>query len=217
LAHLAGCSSGGLPEPADGLAARLSEPLAETTEPLPDPAEGLAGRIAELPDRAARPEGLSSGVGQSAERLAGRTSRLHGTLSRLSDVSERLADSSAWPKRLLPELADAPDRVVHGLDEAFQNFRVAVEGGQRPIEDVVQVLESHLQLRFGLHPLDVHLDLAEGDVHTCDDLEQVRELCTQRQMRLELLDVDVDLVDFDLADVDVDVRVVTGLTALEVR
>jgi hypothetical protein len=217
LARLSGCATGGLAEPADRLAARLSEPLAETAEPLPDPAESLAGRIAELPDRPAWPERLSCCVGQAAKRLAGRTPRLHGLLRRLSDVAECLTDCAARPERLLPKLADAPDRVVDGLDEALENFRIAVEGGQRPIEDVVEVLKSHLQLGFGLYTLDVHLDLAEGDVHTCDDLEQVRELCTQRQMRLELLDVDVDLVDFDLPDVDVDVRVVTRFTALEVR
>src|SRR5437762_12521639 len=34
-------------------------------------------------------------------------------------------------------------------------------------------------------------------------------------MRLELLDVNVDLVDFDLANVDVDVRVVARLPAFE--
>jgi hypothetical protein len=54
-------------------------------------------------------------------------------------------------------------------------------------------------------------------VHTRDDLEQVRELCTQREMCFELLDVNVDLVDFDLADVDVDVGIVARLAALEVR
>jgi len=53
------------------------------------------------------------------------------------------------------------------------------------------------------------------DVNASDDLEQVRELRPQRQVRLEVLNVDVDLVDFDFADVDKDVGFVRRLASFE--
>jgi hypothetical protein len=152
--------AGSLLEPADSLSTRLPETLPEPAEPLANASERLPCSTTKLPDRSTGPQRLSCRVGQSAECLAGRPSRLYRLPRRLSDVVERLTDCPAGPKRLLSELPDAADRVVYGLDEALQNLRVAVEGGQRPIEDVVQVLKPHLQLRFGLYALDVDLDLA---------------------------------------------------------
>jgi hypothetical protein len=145
---------------------------------------------------------LTGGIGETTERLARRASRLHGLLGRLADITQRLAHRATGTERLLPKLADVSDSVVDRLDEALQDLRVPVERRQRPVEDVVEILEPDLQLGLALEPFDVDLDLAQVDVHARDHLQQVGELRTQRQMRLELLDVDVDLVHLDLADVD---------------
>jgi ABC-type transporter Mla subunit MlaD len=214
LAGLPNSSTGSLFDPTDSLSTRLAQPLAEAAEPLADAAECLPCGSAELSDRTTRAERLSCRVAQSTERLARRTSRLHGLLCRLADIAEGLADGASGAERILAELADAPKRVVNGVHEALEDFRVAVEGGQRPVEDVVQVLQPHLQLGLDLHALDVDLDLTQVDVHACDHLQQVREFRPQRQMCLQLLDVDVDLVDLHFADVNVDIRIATRRSPL---
>jgi hypothetical protein len=136
-------------------------------------------------------------------------------LRRLSDVAECLSHGTARPERLLTELADVPDRVIDRVDEALQDLRITVESRQRTIEDVVEILETHLQPRLCFHAFDVDLDLAEVHVDASDHLQQVRQLRTQRKMSVELLDVDVDLVDLHLLDVDEDVWIVARLTPFE--
>jgi ABC-type transporter Mla subunit MlaD len=224
--RLAGGASRCLAQAADSLARSLPEalpelpdPLAEALAELPDPLTQalakLAYALSELTDCAARPERLACRVRQPAERFARRSARLDGLLCSLSDVVECLRQTAARPEGFLAELADAADGVVDGLHQALEDLGVAIERRQRPVEDVVEILEAHLQPRLHFDALDVDLDLAQVHVHAGDDLQQVCELRSQRQMSLELLDVDVDLVDVHLLDVDEDVWIVARLTPLE--
>jgi ABC-type transporter Mla subunit MlaD len=137
LTRLPDGSAGCLLEPADCLSTGLAQPLADAAERLP-------GCAAELADRSAWSERLPRRIGQPAEGLARRASGLHSLLCRLPDVVQGLAHGAARAECLLADVADAPDRVVDRLYEALQDLGVAVEGRQRPVEDVVQILQPHL-------------------------------------------------------------------------
>ncbi|HEV8247392.1 MAG TPA: hypothetical protein VGP93_16555 [Polyangiaceae bacterium] len=191
----AGCLSG----TARHLPRRLAELLTEPADALSDPAECLARATGKLSSCTAGAKRLPSRIGQPAKRLACRAPGLDSLFRRLSDVIQRLADGTTRTKCRLSYVPDAAHRVIDGFDQALENLRIAIESGQRTIEDVVEILEPHLELCLRLDTRDVHLDLAEVDVHACDHLEQVGQLRAQRQMSLELLDVDVDLVDLDLS------------------
>ena len=222
LSFTGGGLLGWLPRDLAGLRAELSSGVSRR---LTDTADRLAGRLAEslpqasgclsetacrLRNRTTWPQRLPGRVGQAAKRLARRAAGTNRLLRRLPDFTESLRHRTAGGECLLAELSNVADRVVHGLHEALEDLGVPVERRQRPVEDVVEVLEANLQFRLRLYALDVDLDLAHGHVDARDHLEQVRELCAQREMRLELLDVDIDLVDFELADVDEDIRAGLG-------
>jgi hypothetical protein len=216
LANLLSGVASRLADLTGGLADLLSEPLPELTgflaEALPELTDPLADALTQLADPLAEP------LPELSDSLAQPLTELADALPQLTDCSagpERLAGGSAWPKRLLTELADVPDGVAHFLHETLEDLRVAVERRQCSIEDVVEVLQPHLQQCFRLDARDVDLDLAEMNVDAGNDLEQVGQFRAQGEMRLELLDVDVDLVDLDPTNVDEDVRLVRGLAPLE--
>jgi hypothetical protein len=79
-------------------------------------------------------------------------------------------------------LSDIADRVVECVNEPFEDLGVSIEGRERPIENVVEVLQTHLQPRFGLHTLDVHLDFAQADMDARNHLEEVREFRSEREV-----------------------------------
>jgi hypothetical protein len=175
------------------------------TDTLPDLPECLPRGLPEAPERLSRiacdltdgPAGtkrLACGIRQSTNGLGCRPTRAQGLLAQLSDVA---------------------NRIVECLNEPLENFWVPIEGRQRAIENVVEVLQPHFQPRLGLHTLDVHLDFAHADVYARDHLEKVRELRPEREMRLQALDINVDLLDFALADIDKNIRVGTRFAALE--
>jgi hypothetical protein len=193
----------------------LPEALPELADTLPKPLAELADALSELSNRTAGAERLSSGVGEPADGTARGPARLDSLLRGLTYVIERLRQPTTGAERLLAQLADVADCVVDGMDETLQDLRVSVERRQRPIEDVVEILEADFEQRFRFDARDVNLDLAKVDVDAGDDLEEVRQLCTQREMRLELLDVDVNLVDLDLANIDKDVWLVARRAPLE--
>ena len=112
-------------------------------------------------------------------------------------------------------MSDIPDSVVECVNEPFEDLGVSIEGRERAIENVVEVLQTHLQPRFGLHTLDVHLDFAQADVDARNHLEEVREFRSEREVGFQVLDIDVDLVDFALADVYENIRIVTRFASLE--
>ncbi len=210
LTYLPGGAACGLSRAACHLSCGLPELLPKPADSLADAPERLAGASGKLADRTARPERLPGRISQPPERLARGATRLSSLLCRLADIVQRLAHGTTRTKSLLPYVADAADRVVDRLDQALENLRVAIERRQCPVEDVVQILEPHLELRLSLDTGDVHLDFAEVDVDARDDLEKVPKLRAQRQMRLQLLDVDVDLVNLDFLDVDIDIGIVLG-------
>jgi hypothetical protein len=160
LAHVAAGTADGLPEPTYSLTGRLPQLLAEAADPLTDPAERLSGAAGKLADCTAGAERLSCGIAQAPERLARRATGLNGLLCRLADVAKRLGDGAAGSERLLTEVTDAPDSVVDSVDEALEDFGVPVESRECTVEDVVEVLEAHLQLRLCFDAFDVDLDLA---------------------------------------------------------
>jgi hypothetical protein len=200
LTGLAGRLLGGLPQLADGASYTLthsSDCLPRSiAKSLTEPTHSLTGAVGELADGSAGTDGLPSC---------------------LPDVVERLADGAARPQRLLAELSDAADCVVERIHQPLEDLWIPIQRGQRTIEDVVQVLQPNLELRLSLDALDVHFHFAQVHVDARDDLEQVCQLRTQREMGLELLDVDIDLVDLDLADVDEDIGVRARLAALQMR
>lgn len=67
-------------------------------------------------------DGLAQLVDGLAEQAVGR-----------GQVAERLRDSAARPERLPGDSADRADSFVHGLQEAFENLRVAVNGRERAV------------------------------------------------------------------------------------
>jgi hypothetical protein len=99
-------------------------------------------------------------------------------------------------------LSEAGNRLSSRLAEPAERLSRAackVAPGDRRCR---RVLEAHLQLRLCLYAPDVHLDLPQ---------------VLQREVRFQLLHIDAELVDLDLADVNVDVRIVAPLATLEVR
>ena len=174
LAGLADRLSSALSELLEGPTGRLAKATnrlaSRLTKALSDSAECLACCTGGLRNCTTRTQSLAGRVGQPAQGLTRRATGADRLLCRLPDIAERLALSTAGSERLLTKLADAPDRVVDGVDEAFEDLRIPIERGQRPIEDVVEVLESYLQLRLRLDAFDVHLHLAEADVDAGDDL-----------------------------------------------
>jgi len=194
LAHLPRSLANALPDLPDRSANTLFEPAKRLPRCLAEPAECLARLAGELTDRAAGAKCLSCRICQPANCLACR---------------------SAGSQRLLADLADVADRVVERLNEPLENLWVPIQGRERAIENVVEILQPYLQSRLGLHTLYVDLDLAQADVDSCDHLEKVGELRAEGEMRLEVLDVNVNLLDLQFADVDEDIRVVTRLATLE--
>jgi hypothetical protein len=194
LAHLPRSLTNALPNLPDRPADTLFESAKRLPRCLAEPAECLAGLAGELTDRAAGAKCLSCRIRQPTNCLACR---------------------SAGSQRLLADLADVADRVVERLNEPLENLWIPIQGRERAIENVVEILQPYLQSRLGLHALYVDLDLAQADMDSCDHLEKVGELRPEREMRLEVLDVNVNLLDLQFADVDEDIRVVTRLAPLE--
>jgi hypothetical protein len=175
------------PQAASGLSGRteILAHLADTaSEALPELTDALSESPDSLTDRAALTQRLSSRVAHAADRLARGPSGLDSLLCCLTHIAQRLRNSSTGSNGLLPKLANVPERVINGLDKALQDLWVLVEGRQCPVEDVVEVLETHLQPRLCLDALDVDPHLSEVDVDAGNHLEQIRELCPKRQMRL---------------------------------
>jgi hypothetical protein len=208
LTDLPGHSAGCLTDATSCLAGGLSQALSKATE-------RLAGALGGLRNGTAGAQRLTGRVGESSKRLTRGAAWADSLLRRLADIAESLAHGTTGPERLLAEIADVSDGVVDGLDEALQDLGVPIERRQRAVENVVEVLQTHLQLGLCLDPLDVDLDLAQAHVDTRHDLQQVRELRPEREMRLQPFDVDVDLIDLHLPDVDEDIRIVARFATFE--
>jgi hypothetical protein len=134
-----------LPKPLPQLSCALPQPLPQLSHALSQFLAELADTLPELSHRAARPQSLARGIRQPADGLTCGSARLDRLLCRLPDVVECLREPTTWSERLLTELTDVPDGVVDGMHQALKDLRVAVERRQRSVEDVVEILEPHLQ------------------------------------------------------------------------
>lgn len=124
----------------------LSEALAELAHALPDD-------LPELAHCAARSERPACRIRQPAQSLARRAARLDCLLCSLSDVVERFCQSPARPERLLTELPDFTDGIADGVHEALEDLRIPMERCERAVEDVVAVLQPHLQQRLSVYAI----------------------------------------------------------------
>jgi hypothetical protein len=223
LSYLASHLSGLLSNLAHRLPSVLPEPLRYLPDLLAHLACNLPKTLSDLPNPLTKP--LAKLADTLAETLPELPDSLAKTLPELADALPKLSDRAAGPERLarrasrserlLAELANVSDSIANGVNEAFENLGVAVECRQGAIEDVVEVLQAHLQQRLRLDARDVDLDLAEMHMHAGHHVNEVRELRAQREVRFELFDVDIDLVDLELADVDEDVGLVRRFASLE--
>jgi hypothetical protein len=111
-----------------------------------------------------------------------------------------------------------PSDVVRGgvdrLEQGLQDLGVVVDGGQGPVQDVVEVLQPDLEHGLGIDALDVELDLAAVDMDAGHQLEKVAQFGPQRQVGVQALDVQVDFLDLDLGDVHEHVGFGAGRAAL---
>lgn len=169
------------------LARRLASALANlphsTADTLPNSAERLPRGLLKAPKR------LPRGLAKATERLPRIACDLTygptGTKRLACGIRQptnSLACRSTRPQGLFAELSDVANCVVECVNEPFENLGISIEGSERAIENVVEVLQAHLQPRFSLNTLDVHLDFAQADMNARDHLEKVREFRSEREM-----------------------------------
>ncbi|MBO0838478.1 MAG: hypothetical protein J2P28_23590 [Actinobacteria bacterium] len=195
----------------------MVQTLADTADPLADSLGGLPHTAGGLPNRPTGAHRLSSGITHTAQRLTGSAARADGLLRGLTDVAESLTDSTTGRHCLLSKIADTAYGIVHRIDQALEDLRIAIERCQRPVKDVVEVLEPHLDPGLCFHSSYVYLDLAYVDVNARDHLQQVCELCAEREMCLQAFNVKVDFIDLDFGDVHMYVRVAARRAPLQLR
>ena len=135
-------------------------------------------------------------------------------LAGLADIASQLTDGAAGLNRLPGRLTDCADRGIRRLEQAFQDLGVAIDRGQRPIEDAVEVFQPDLEQRLRIDVLDVQFDLTDVHVDARDDLHEIGQSRLQRKMRVQVFDVQVDLADVQVRHVQEDVRFVARRAAL---
>ena len=206
---------------ADGLARALADLTDSLACAFAYVADGLARALADLTDRLAR------ALADLTDRLARALANLADGLARaLSDLADGIAGALAKHRKRLPgALADLLDclaglahhvtgssaDVLDRLTEAVDELRVAVDGGHDAIDDRGHVVEADLEQCLRLDALDVDLELAQVDVHSDVQGDQVENLCLERHMGVEVGELEVDLVDLEHRDVEQHVRGLSGL------
>ncbi len=135
------------------------------------------------------------------QRLGAGPARPQRRLGGLAYLIDGSRHRPPWSQRRLGGLADVVHGGVHRLEQGLQDLGVVVDGGQGAVQDVVEVLQPHLEHGLGIDALDVELDLAKVNVDTGHQLEKVAQFGPQRQVGVQALDVQVDLLDLDLGDV----------------
>lgn len=120
---------------------------------LPRFADVAAHLLSCLSDSLVGAERPACRIRQPAQSLARRAARLDCLLCSLSDVVERFCQSPARPERLLTELPDFTDGIADGVHEALEDLRIPMERCERAVEDVVAVLQPHLQQRLSVYAI----------------------------------------------------------------
>ena len=119
----------------------------------------------------------------------------------LTDVLDRalaaLADVFHAFTGLIQHLVGSTADVFNRLADAFEKFRIAVEGGQHPGENRRDIVQAGLEQRLGLDALNIQLNLAEPGGYAHVELDQVLQLRSKRDRSAQVINLDVDLVDLD--------------------
>ena len=98
------------------------------------------------------------------ERLVDGAHHLRTTPPGFSAVSTVLTTCETTPPGASAVFGDAAhrvDRVVHGVEEAADDLRVPVEGGERAVHDGRDVVEPHDEVRLHADVLDGEPDLVD--------------------------------------------------------
>jgi hypothetical protein len=89
------------------------------------------------------------------------------------------------------------DRRAHALDEPLDDLRVAVYGGEDPVDDGGNVVEPDLEERLCFDALYNELDPAEVRVDPDRELHEVKHLRVERHLGPQIVELEVDLVHLD--------------------
>ena len=167
-----------------------------------------------LGGRATGLDRLLRGTADLIDRTGRRAARPESLLTDLADGIYRLPDRAAGTERLLRGVTDVIHGRVHRVQQGLQYLRVAVQRRQGSVQDVVEVLQPHLEQGLRVNVLDVEFHFADVYMDAGNDLHQVRDLGSQGQVRIQVLDVEVDLPDVDLGNIDEDVGLIARIAAL---
>jgi hypothetical protein len=96
--------------------------------------------------------------------------------------------------------------VAHPEQERFEDLWVAVDSGEHPADDRGNPIEPYLEHRLRLDALDVQHDLAESNIRSDVEPEQVQHVRFQRHPRPQVINLEVDLLDLELRHVEQHVR-----------
>jgi hypothetical protein len=169
---------------------------------LADVPDCLAGTLADAS------HGLASAFPDVAHRLAGALPDiLKGALGALSDLLGRV---TRLVDRLTRTLADLGDRPAQPLDE----LRVAIKARHQTVDDGGDVIQPGLEQRLDLDALYVERHLAQVDIDSNVQLDEVQHIGLDRQVRVEVIELEVDQVYPQLWNVEQNVGRPTGIALL---
>ncbi len=200
----------GLADVSNSLAGALAHVSDGLPSALADISNSLAGALADLADRLASAfpdvaDGLARALADLVDCVANSLTDLGKSFARaLADVLDRLTG-------LADHVTGASADVLDRLTEAMDQLGIAVDRGHHSIDDRRHVVEANLEQRLCLDPLDVDLELAEADVDSDVEADEVEHLRLERDVRFELRKLEVDLVDLEHRDVEQHVRVLARL------
>jgi hypothetical protein len=161
-----------------------------------------------------RPYCLLSSAADRPDRLGSCAARTECLLADLADVICQAAHRTPRPDCLLGCLANAGDCGTDRVQQALEDFRVAIDRCQCPVQNGVEILQPYYEQRLGADVLDVEFHLADVNMNASDKLDKVRKPCLQRQMGVQLLYIEVDFADMQVWDVQKDVGFVARGAAL---
>src|SRR5687767_12386702 len=86
-----------------------------------------------------------------------------------SDSPDGLTHDPAGLQSRLPDLADRPDGLIHTLQESGQKLGIAIDRGERAIENRGHIVEANDQVYFSLHAFDGELYFVDADISAGGD------------------------------------------------
>jgi hypothetical protein len=147
---------------------------------LTDVADRLAGALADLA------HGLIGSFAELANGLPRSSAdALNGSAGALADVLDRLAGLAESPPGAMPYVFDRP---AQALDE----LRIAVDGGENPIDDRRDAIQPDFQQSLRLDAFDVDSELAEMRVDPRVEFDQVEDLRLQGNASIEVVELQMN-------------------------